>query len=290
MALRMPREVAERARRLADGAWTPPPALPAATVVLLRDGGSGPEVLLTRRPASMAFAPGMSVFPGGRVDLPGDSLVEVAGPVLLGDWSPDEVLSRALIAAAVRETFEEAGILLAVDTRGEHPAPDAGWEADRIAVAGPGGLAAVLRRRSLVLSTHVLVPLAHWVTPEVESRRYDTRFLAARVPPRQPASPHATETDDAQWLRPGDALAEHATGRRALLPPTVAVLAELAAHRSAEEVLATASGRAPVPMMPRPVDREGAIEWALVHAYSGAVIGPGEEPAGSEVLGHQPGA
>lgn len=285
MAPRLPADVLRRAHGLATGDWVPPTALPAATVVLLRDRDGAPEVLLMRRPDSMAFAPGMHVFPGGRVDLQSDLSVPLTGPLPSGDWAPDPESARALAAAAVRETFEEAGILLAVDPTGGHPRPDAQWDADREDAQMPGGFGRVLVRRGLVVDTSRLVPFAHWVTPEVESRRFDTRFLAARVPEGQRVAAHPRETDGCRWIGPATALAAHGQGLLPLLPPTVAVLAELARHPDALAALAWAAQQVPTPLMPRPVAHDGRIDWSIVHAYTGAVVRRSGEPLGSEVHG-----
>lgn len=285
MALEMPPELVARARMLAEGGqWNPPDALPAATVVLLRDGPAGLEVLLMRRPLTMAFAPGMHVFPGGRVDLAQDTRPPVRGSVPSGEWA-EEHLGRALIVAGVRETFEEAGVLLAVDRSGRPAVPDDGWTRDRAASEVAGGFPEVLVRRRLHLDADLLVPIAHWITPEVESRRFDTRFLAAALPPGQDVDRHQTETDHALWLAPAEALADYRRGLRPMLPPTVAVLAELAAHRCTGDALAWARTQRVVPLMPRPVLVDGNLDWVLVHGYTDEVLSPSGPPAGSEERG-----
>lgn len=284
--MRMPDDLVARARLLADGGdWTPPDAVPATTVVLLRDGAAGLEVLLMRRPRTMAFAPGMHVFPGGRVDLPTDAAAPVRGSLPIGDWAPDAGLAQAIVVAGVRETFEEAGVLLAADRAGRTAKPEGDWDRDRALSETPGGFGQVLARRRLHIEADLLVPIAHWVTPEVEARRFDTRFLAAALPPGQTVDRHATETDTAQWITPTAALAEHSAGRMAMLPPTSAVLSDLAGCRSAGDALEWARARRVIPVMPRAVASGDGLEWVLVHAYTGAVLGPAEEPAGSEERG-----
>ncbi len=296
MALRLPPELVRRARELAaGGAWEIPACRPAATVVLLRDDGGQIEVLLMRRPATMAFAPGMHVFPGGRVDPESDArcpFVDVpdVGPWVLGPGQDDpEGLARAIVAAGVRETFEEAGVLLAVDGSGRYPAPDAGWAQDRVASDARGAFPDILRRRGLGLSARLLIPFAHWVTPEVESRRYDTRFLLAAAPAGTHVAAHDTETESAVWLRPGKALADYAAGSLPMLPPTVAVLERLAGFPTVDDAARWAAGNPTVPLMPRPVvtghGPEATVEWVLVNAYTGEVLGAGMEPRGSEVQG-----
>ena len=283
--LRMPAELVARARRLAQGGdWTPPPAVPAATVVLLRDGGDGLQALLMRRPASMRFAPGMSVFPGGRVDEDHDRRPPVRGTLPGGSWA-DPPLARMLVVAGVRETFEEAGVLLAVDSDGRPAQPDGQWAADRAASESSGEFPEVLERRGLHLESDLLVPFAHWITPEVEGRRFDTRFLAAGLPEGQQVDRHETETDHAVWLAPAEALAEYGAGRMPMLPPTVAVLADLAAHGTVAEALAWARTRTVVPLLPQARIAGEDLEWVLVHGITGEVLSPSGEPAGSEEHG-----
>jgi 8-oxo-dGTP pyrophosphatase MutT (NUDIX family) len=285
MALDMPPELVQRARLLAQGGpWEPPQCRDATTIVLLRDGTAGLEVLLMRRPDSMAFAPGMHVFPGGRVDLDQDSQPTVRGTVRTGAWT-DPALARALIVAGIRETFEEAGVLLAVDRSGRPATRDASWAADRRASETAGGFPSVLRRRRLHIQADLLVPIAHWITPEVETRRFDTRFLAAALPAGQDVQAHATETDSAHWVGPADALAEHRRGGLAMLPPTVAVLADLAGRRSVGDALNWARSREVVPLMPRAQMAGEDLTWVLVHAYTGEVLSAAEQPSGSEERG-----
>ncbi len=285
MVLEMPPELVQRARMLAQGGpWEPPEPHDAATIVLLRDGVAGLEVLLMRRPDSMAFAPGMHVFPGGRVDPVQDSQPTLLGTVRAGPWTAP-ALARALIVAGIRETFEEAGVLLAVDRSGRPAAPDASWARDRQASETSGGFPSVLRRRKLHIQADLLVPIAHWITPEVEARRFDTRFLAAALPAGQDVDAHVTETDSAHWMAPGDALAEHRRGGLAMLPPTVAVLADLAGRRSVGDALNWARTREVVPLLPRARMSGDDLTWALVHAYTGEVLSAADQPSGSEERG-----
>ena len=223
------------------------PAVPrdAATVVLVRDGVDGPETYLLRRRTSMAFAGGMYVFPGGSVD-PRDGTPQTrwAGPSVT-QWAASfgcaEPLAQALVCAAVRETFEESGVLLAGPTAEEVVADTTAedWERDRLELLDRTlAMAQLLDRRGLVLRSDLLRPWAHWVTPEFEPRRFDTKFLVAALPPRQRARDVSGEAELAEWVPVSTALAEASTGRRAMLPPTVAVLRDLAEHRDVGSVLA----------------------------------------------------
>ena len=248
----LPPEFLERARAAQDPSFVPAPARDAATVALVRDAPGGLEVYLLRRVRGMAFAGGMHVFPGGSVDLADASAaVGWAGPTA-ADWAVDlttsEPLARSLVCAAVRETFEESGVLLAgVD--GQDLLPDVSsddWEAERVALEGrQHSLSELLARRGLVLRSDLLRPLAHWITPEVEPKRFDTRFFLARLPEGQVTRAAGTEADQRLWVRPADAL-EQGLG---MLPPTRAVLEELSAYADVDAALA--APRALTPILPR---------------------------------------
>lgn len=266
--IRLPGGISGRAREILDGRRAPVEPRDAATVMLLRpavaEGSERPaardpqpfRVFLLRRKASMAFAPGAFVFPGGSVD-PRDADAEVAwaGPGA-ADWAgaldaPDD-LARALVCAAVRETFEECGVLLAGPAPGEVVADThgAGWEADRRALVDRSvSLAGLLNRRGLVLRSDLLKPWARWITPEVESRRFDTRFFAAILPAGQHPADVAAETDGeadaAAWLSPSAAIAAARRKEILLMPPTAVSLAELAEHSSLESVLTAPRQLAP---------------------------------------------
>ena len=283
----------ERAESIARGetAWTPPPVRDAATVCLLRDGAEGLEVFLMRRTTSMAFAAGMHVYPGGAVEA-SDSLVPIAGRADLAvvaarTWSDD---ARALVAAAARETFEECGVLLAVDADGGPASVDDELEAERAAlVTGDVTFVDLLVRRGLRVDDAAIVPFAHWVTPEVEDRRYDTRFFITVQPAGQEARYVAGEADRSAWWRPADALAASDEGRMAMLPPTVATLAALARQPDAASALAAAAAVDVAPILPAPyVDADGTVSWHLLHDRTRAVLRPGDEPPASETDGVAP--
>ena len=285
----MPPEVSRRARALLAGEWEPPPVRDASTVVLLRDG-SGLETYLMRRAATMAFAAGMYVFPGGRID-EADCDIDLtwAGePLDAGRMTAGQRQARGLIVGAVREVFEETGVLLAVDDSGRFPTEDAAWEEDRTAVAESSpALAEVLGRRGLRIDPGALPLWTHWVTPEVESKRYDVRFFVAAVPPGQHARDVSGEADQVLWTSPGAALGDYSRGHLPMLPPTVATLADLAALPDVATVLASASAREVRPLMPRPrLEDDGAIAWDVIDVRDGSVVVRlPAEPAGSEVAG-----
>lgn len=257
---RLPDEFVAEARRRQVEPRPTVTAADAATVVLLRDGTDGVEVYLLRRKTSMAFAAGMYVFPGGGVDArDGDADLAWAGPTRVAWAAPLEAtpdLAASLVCAAVRETFEESGVLLAGpdtatvvdDTTGDD------WEADRLALLDRSlAFAEMLRRRGLVLRADLLRAWAHWITPEVEPRRYDTRFFVAALPPGQRTRDVGGEADRVAWLRPADALDRFHRGELQLLPPTATTLSELATLPSADAVLAAADSRVVQPILPEVV-------------------------------------
>ncbi|MCZ2836150.1 NUDIX hydrolase [Modestobacter sp. VKM Ac-2985] len=232
------------------------PIRQAATVLLLRDGAAGPEVYLLRRTRGMPFAGGMTAYPGGGVDdRDGDTELAWVGPPP-AHWASafgcDERLARELVCAAVRETFEEAGVLLAGPADGSGAVvPDVSgddWEAQRQALmAHELSLAELLAGRGLALRADLLRPFAHWITPPPERRRYDTKFFAALLPVGQEARDVSGEADEAVWTTPAAALAEHAAGTRPMLPPTIHTLGQLAAFADSA---ATLAGSPPAPLEP----------------------------------------
>jgi 8-oxo-dGTP pyrophosphatase MutT (NUDIX family) len=214
-----------------------PPIRDASTVVLLRDG-DGLEAWLLTRVRQMAFAAGMTVFPGGRVD-EADGQVPWAGTpaadfaARLG-CSDDE--ARALVGAAVRETFEETGVLLTV--------PPADLRSTRADVEG-GRLdfAGLLRSRGLAVDASALAPWARWVTPDGEPRRYDTRFFIVALPAGATPEDVTTESSVAGWVPVAVALSQYERGERLLLPPTLTTLRTIAALETVADVLAAAATR-----------------------------------------------
>ncbi|MFE9428239.1 NUDIX hydrolase [Kitasatospora sp. NPDC006697] len=249
----MPPGWPERIRALAAGRLTPLVPKPSATVVLLRDGAAGPQAYLLRRRSSMAFAAGMYAYPGGGVDAR-DAGGEPgwAGPSP-EQWAErlgvDRATAQAVVCAAVRETFEEAGVLLAgPDADSIAPARD--WTAERAALeAHQLSFADFLRENRLVLRSDLLGGWARWVTPAFEERRYDTWFFVAALPPGQLAAHEVGEADRVAWLPPAEAVRGHAEGRYGMLPPTITVLRELLPLRSAAEALAAAERRTLTPVL-----------------------------------------
>jgi 8-oxo-dGTP pyrophosphatase MutT (NUDIX family) len=230
---------------------TAPDAVPvrdAATVVLLRDGAAGLEAWLLTRRAELLFAAGMSVFPGGRVDA-GDAQLPIAGDLsgLAERLGCDLATAAALVGAAVRETFEETGVLLTVP-----PAAPPGLAAARADVeAGRLAFGRLLAEHALQVDAEALRPWARWVTPSGEVRRYDTRFFVGALPAGASPANVTTESSTAGWVALATALQEGRRGVRGLLPPTAATLASLAPFASVQEALAAAEHRSLEPVRPR---------------------------------------
>ncbi|MGH7466617.1 MAG: NUDIX hydrolase, partial [Longimicrobiales bacterium] len=222
----------------------------AATAVLARDGSAALEVLLLKRHRSSGFVPGAYVFPGGRVD-EADAQVPWPPTVDSGSVAP----SPEYWVAAVREIFEETGVLLA-------RSPDGGWSSDASSdpalelwrerlMAAESGLNDVLSAGSLRLDASQIVYIAHWITPVVEPRRFDTRFFFARLPELRAVRIDAREMDDALWLSPIEALERFEAGRLPMVFPTVKTLQMLQPYRTVDETLAAFRQRTIAPILPR---------------------------------------
>ena len=251
----------------------PPPnyAVPrhAATVLLLREGVDGVEILLTRRHENLAFMGGLWVFPGGTLspaDLSGESMSRVPERSrglcarlhdLHGRPLPDEQCVGLGIAAC-RETFEETGLLLATTEQELH------WEDDRLAdlqdkrrgiVSHPEQFAALLREHGLHLQVDRLLYWAHWITPSNAPRRFDTRFFAAAVPAGQVARIDAVEASDHAWMRPEVAIDAAEAGRMPVSQPTLFNLMELrdslTLHGSLSAMLEAEHRREIAPVLPK---------------------------------------
>lgn len=236
--------------------------LPAATVVLLRETGAGFEVFCVERSAKSSFLAGALVFPGGRLD-PGDHhWAEACG------WPAE----RAFALAAVRETLEEAGILLA---HRERPALTIA-EIDRLrrALLEGGSLRQLLEQAALAPALEHLIPFARWVTPEAETKRFDTAFFLAKAPADQPGAHDQTETVASLWATPAELLARWERGEIAMVPPTHATLEWLAARRSIAEALADAPHVSREPLCPELVSEQGVPALLLPgnHPYARSYV------------------
>lgn len=245
----------------------PPPqvaeARPAATVVLVRDGERGNEVLLLRRHRASGFVPGAWVFPGGRVDA-GDDDPSLHARVL---GLPAAEPAFGYWMAAVREVFEETGVLLARTTEGAGP-PDAHTDAAlrdyrEALLDDRATLLDVLEGADLRVDLTGVVYLAHWVTPVVEPRRFDTRFFLAALPPGQRAAADPREMSDAAWLTPEAALERFREGTLPMVFPTVRTLESLCGHESLAALLAAFGGRDVACILPRLVRTADGVELVV---------------------------
>lgn len=241
----LPAAMLQRAR---DFSGTPAPARPAATVVLLRPSDEAFDVYVLRRATTMVFG-GVYAFPGGGVD------ANDRPETIKQDWSRrlgvPQAEAQAVVGAAARELFEEAGVLLAGPreqpdrTVGDVSGPE--WEAERAAVQKRElTMTELLGRRGLRLRDDLLLPWARWITPEFEPRRFDTWFFVALLPQSQSARDVSGEADRTTWVSPA------AANGLTMLPPTRVMLNDLSAYESIEGVVAASAGRdAAEPVMPR---------------------------------------
>jgi len=209
----------------------------AATVMLVRDGAQGLEVFMVRRSLRLVFAGGAHVFPGGAVD---DADREIA-----------EDSSMAFKVAAVRECFEEAGFLLAIDATGELVRLDDPTTAERFSryrreiTNGQLSLADVCADEGLRLAVDGMHYVSRWITPEGAPRRFDTRFFVGAAPERQTPLHDAEETIAHEWVRPADVLARYRGGEVDLMTPTERSLEWLDGEASVANVLAAAASSGP---------------------------------------------
>jgi 8-oxo-dGTP pyrophosphatase MutT (NUDIX family) len=241
---------------------TPAVPRPAATIVLLRDARPGLEVLLLRRSPHAGFAPGAFVFPGGVVD-PEDSAADTLDRI--DGWSADAAAARlelvgaappaiAYYVAAIREAFEETGILLG--------ACDAVAETSRRALLdGRVTFRDVLSHHGCRIRAGELEYFAHWITPERSPRRYDTRFFAARVPSGAHPVVDEREMTEARWIQPEAAVRAYAAGSLPMILPTIRTLERLAAFPNSGAAL-VAFASEPVPIIlpgPQPGGFAGSV-------------------------------
>jgi len=231
---------------------TPVPAIPSATILLLRDGSRDLEVFMVQRHHQVDFARGALVFPGGKVD-PADrepSLREKC------DGAPDSDDELAVSVAAIRETFEESGILLA------RPRPSGDLVSGEwlreiesrhrdVLNRGQTTLREIIDAEDLTLACDLLIRFAHWITPELAPKRFDTHFFLVAAPPDQVAIHDGGESVDSMWTAPSAALADADAGRCTIVFPTRLNLMKLARSHRVEEALAAARASTIVTVMPQ---------------------------------------
>jgi 8-oxo-dGTP pyrophosphatase MutT (NUDIX family) len=249
------------------------PVRPAATVMLVRDGADGLEVFMLRRTLNAAFAGGMYVFPGGRVDDAdhGADLEPICDGLDDGPASARLQISRGGLAywvAAIRECFEEAGVLLARRAsesealRFESPEVISRFGAlrDRLN-SGEVSFMEICVEEDLQLITDAIHYVSHWITPVGEVRRFDTRFFLARAPQAQVPLHDNSETIESLWVRPVDALERFRAGELAMIPPTIRNLEFLLPHVLADDALRAAAevGTPPAILPKLRTDEDGRV-------------------------------
>lgn len=253
----------------------------------MRDGAGGPELFMVRRHQDTAFMGGAYVFPGGRVDASdhdGDDTwcdgAEGAAAQLPHLPRADAI---AYHVAAVRELFEEAGVLLARDERSSFAALSDAAIRDRFNAYRHDvhdkrdTLRAIIERERLRVALDTLVHFAHWVTPPIDTRQFDTRFFVARLPPRQEPVHDDTETTHSSWLRPADAVARSLSNDIVLPPPTWTTIRELERFASVEDAIDWARTRNVVRRQPKLVVEHG-VRMLLVPGDPGHPDDPGDDP------------
>jgi 8-oxo-dGTP pyrophosphatase MutT (NUDIX family) len=234
--------------------------------MLLRDGPVSPEVLMIERHSQSVLLPDMYVFPGGRVDEHDVALVNRLGGLdgcavaeALGGGPPEQALS--FVVAAVRETFEEAGILLARERRTGNPLPAeraAALASHRLDVqAGTLAFGDLVESEDLELAGDCLALHARWITPELLPYRFDTLFFTALAPTGQSARADGIEISSHMWIRPEDALAQLHTRARRIIFPTAVNLESVGGFGSVVEILDASRRRRIVPVLPRLVEIDG---------------------------------
>jgi 8-oxo-dGTP pyrophosphatase MutT (NUDIX family) len=248
--------------------------IPAATTALLRDGPGGLETFLVTRRSGHSFAAGAAVFPGGRLD-PDDADVTLAQwtagpqadqlPARLGRFDLDPRTAMGLHLAAIRETFEESGALLARTAHGDRPDPVGleNWR-DRLQ-SGQAALLDLARAENLVFDLDALIPHTRWITPTAEPKRFDAQFFLAAMPVGQTASADRTENSHGRWIEPAEALRRQERGQLILFPPTLLTLIELARRRDAAEALTRTADPEPAPILPEVLEDHGRILLRLPH-------------------------
>lgn len=251
------------------------PVRDAATVMLVRDGPEGLEVFMLRRSLDSVFVGGAYVFPGGGVD-PHDRHDDLE-PICAGRGDADastllgvDAGGLAYWVAAIRESFEEAGVLLAYDRCGElvrfdEPELDERFRAHRHRVdRGEVRLVDVCAAEGLTLACDAIHYFSHWITPVGPPRRYDTRFFVARAPDAQTPLHDDRETIAHLWVRPADALARHRAGELDMILPTIRNLEAIGRFERSDDLLAAAAATTTVPaMLPRIVAEDGGVRILL---------------------------
>lgn len=240
----------------------------SATVILVRQRGeTNWEIFLARRHQSQSFMAGAYVFPGGQTDA-ADSDPEFSPYVpatenfdpqgILQDASLTPEMAQSLFICAIRETFEETGVLLAQTLDRTFIKLDSAQDIARFAAyrlelnTGKITLKEIAQRESLFFPLPALLPYAHWITPEIMPKRFTTRFFLTRLPDGQKATTDSDELTDLLWVTPQDALHMHINKEIMLMPPTIKTMEELTAYSSIDALFSGARRRTIYPILPQP--------------------------------------
>lgn len=253
-------------------------ARPASTVVILRDGGRGIEAFMVVRHHAIDFASGALVFPGGKVDAQD-------ADASWGELAPGTAAGvRPLVVAAARETFEEAGLVLARrrDTLSMVEAEDAHRLVERYRaplLKGETTFHQLLQGEELTLATELMVPFAHWITPEGQPKRFDTHFFLVAAPLAQLGAHDGSESVEGLWIRPQQALDEADAGTRTLVFATQMNLRKLARYATVADAVAATRAAPVVTVMPKLIERTGAGRKLQIPAEAGYGVTEVDVPA-----------
>ena len=242
--------------------------IPSATVTLVRDCAGGLEVLMMQRNFNSGFVPGAFVFPGGALDDEDSTADAYALCAGLTDVEASRALGiarggLAYWAAAIRESFEEAGLLIAYEAQGRMVALDQHEVAERFRLhrhalnAGERGLLDILRAENLMLAADQLVYFGHWITPVSAPRRYDTRFCVAHAPVGQEPVHDNEEMTESVWISPREAVERHLAGTFKLMTPTIHTLRQFAEYETADALLAGMRAIPDVPTIAPRIGKDG---------------------------------
>ena len=241
----------------------------SATVILVRRAqGKAPEAFLARRHASQSFMAGVYVFPGGQLETADADIALTKLISAKDDFHPDSLLQDGTLTremalgfyiCAIRETFEETGVLFARTKSGHqidfgNAIIQARFATHRHSLnLGEITLAEIIRQEELVLMPESLIPYSHWITPEIIPTRFSTRFFLAEFPHGQNAVTDSDELTSSMWVTPSDALQMYTAGKIAMMPPTLKTLEEMAEFTSLGELFTAAKNRIIHPIMPQPM-------------------------------------
>ncbi|MBN1614902.1 MAG: hypothetical protein JW950_10595 [Deltaproteobacteria bacterium] len=272
----------------------PPHPQDAATVIIARNSGKGQyEILLMRRHSNQSFMGGAYVFPGGRLDDadcdPGlhryiKGITAGCACRLLQEPDLPEDRALGLFVAAVRETFEEAGVLLICGSAGEAIDFTDADTADRFLACRRAlnqratTLAEIARRENISFAMDYLVPFAHWITPEMVPKRFNTRFFLAWLPDGQVPVHDSVELVESRWIAPEDALKLHQAGEILLMPPTLKNMEDLNAFRTADELFEATKRREIRAILPQPLEEAGGFGIKLPHDSEYTIAGYKQPP------------